>query len=287
MTVALLASHADPASVNIRDHVLKLAEWRTLEASVEGIPVRESDGGLLLFETPRLHLECDLLDRALAQAVGREIDAILVLSKHKAASGSPSLTVHPIGNYRAAEFGGRAGALVPAAPALATRALRALAREARAARLPHAVTWEATHHGPYFETPTAFVEIGTTEAAWRDPALGALVARAVLDAARAGPALAAEFEPVVVAVGGSHYVPRATDIAKKRKVAVGHMIPGYQLDAGLQPEVAKLAATRTPEAEAFIVDDRGFEVDATPVLAALEEAGLRRARAEDFAELRP
>lgn len=283
MTVALLVSHADPASVNIRDRLRELVAWTIMDEHLDGLPfLRADEQDLLMFESPKLHLECDLIDRELQDATREHIDAIVVLSKHKAASGTPALTAHPIGNWNNADFGGRPRALTPSAPALMTRLLLGLAAEAKASGVRHDVTFEATHHGPHLETPTAFVEIGTDESAWSDPALGAVVARAVLEAAGGGPPLVPDEEPVLIGVGGSHYMPRATDLARKRCVAFGHFLPGYQIDAGVTTDVVRDAVARTPGASGFFVDERGVKGDLGPIVAALEEAGLRRVAADDL-----
>lgn len=277
MTVALLCSHADPASVNIRDRLRELVPWTITDDHLDGLPILEAEEtGLLLVESPRMHLECDLIDRALAAATNVPIEAVLVLSKHRAASGSSALTVHPIGNWGEADFGGRARTVTPAAPALMARLLRALGDGAREARLSHSVTLEATHHGPFLETPTAFVEIGTTEDAWRDPRLGEVVARAVLEAASAPNPVVDASEPVLLAVGGSHYAPRATDLVRKRRASVAHVLPAYAVDAGVDADVVRQAVARSPGASGYFLDERGMKGDVTPVLRVLEEAGLQR-----------
>ncbi|HVM44841.1 MAG TPA: D-aminoacyl-tRNA deacylase [Candidatus Thermoplasmatota archaeon] len=248
MTVLILVSRPDPASATIRDALLDMEPWKD-RGAFEGLPVGELPG-FLMVEVDRLHLECDHLDARL-RAAGLAFDAILVASKHKAESGKPALTVHPIGNLADADFGGLPRRLVPTAPRLMSRVLRRLAAEARG--LKHQVTFEATHHGPYLETPTAFVEIGTDERSWADRDLGRRVARALLAADEPS---AGDVAPTLVMVGGSHYAPRASDLVRNARANVGHIIPGYALERGVPPGVVLDAIRQTPGCQGYYLDER-------------------------------
>lgn len=248
MPILVLVSRPDPASVTIRDALLDMEPWEEAGA-FEGLPVRARPG-FLMVETDRLHLECDGLD-ARMRAAGLSFEAILVASKHKAESGKPALTVHPIGNFGNADYGGLPRRLVPTAPLLMSRVLRRL--HAEAAGTKHQVTFEATHHGPHLETPTAFVEIGTDEASWGDRSLGRRVARAILAAAEP---TAGDAAPTLVAIGGSHYAPRATDLVRQSKANFGHIVPGHALDRGLPPSVMLDAVRGTPGCQGYYLDPR-------------------------------
>lgn len=116
------------------------------------------------------------------------ISNIIFLSKHSAASGQPSLTVHPIGipyltsNLRG---GGIPGRCAPANPlaALLYRAIYSAwgSWELQALKEQFTVTLEATHHGPFSNLPCAFIEIGSTEAQWGIPEAGELWAQTLID----------------------------------------------------------------------------------------------------------
>jgi D-aminoacyl-tRNA deacylase len=215
----LIASEPDEASRNQRAALLELASWSEDEA-FEGSPAW-SLRDTLLVTTREAHLYRDHLDRDLSIAFGETLEFVVYLSKHRSESETRSLTVHPIGNPVDAAFGGQPGVLVPAAARWMTAALRALRREARS--LPYEVTFEATHHGPYLESPTFFIEQGSTEPEWEDREASAAIARALLD-------LAPLDAPVAVGMGGGHYVPRHRDLALERKIAFGHLLPAYALE---------------------------------------------------------
>ncbi len=159
-----VASAADEASQNQRDALLELTSWDREEAFGGAPSWRLRD--VVVVTIPEHHLYRDHLDRDLETTFGDRADLLVYLSKHRSESRRPSLTVHPIGNPRAAEFGGQPETLVPSAPRWMTAALRGLRRES--AGLAYEVTFEATHHGPFLTAPTFYIEQGSTEAEWGD-----------------------------------------------------------------------------------------------------------------------
>ena len=229
----LAASDADEASRGQRQTLLEAASW-SAEPTFEGRPAwRFRD--LVLATIDGSHLHRDHLDRDLERAFGEPADLVVYLSKHKSESERPSLTVHPIGNPATAEFGGRPETLVPSAPRWMTAALRALKRAA--APLAYAITFEATHHGPYLTAPTFYIEQGSTAREWNDVAASRTIARVLLD-------LTPVDAPIAVGFGGGHYVPRHTDLALERRIAFGHLLPAYALERA-PPAIVDQAIERT------------------------------------------
>ncbi len=254
MTTLILVSRADRASVTIRDALLAMAPWKE-EGAFHGLPVRRY-GGFAMAETERLHLECDGIDAELRKA-GVPAEVVLFASRHRAESGKPALTVHPLGNWGDAALGGKARTVVPTAPVVMGRILRRL--HAEAAGLKHEVTLEATHHGPWLDTPAMFVEIGTDERAWADPDLGTRVARSLLAARTPS---AGDAAPTLLALGGSHYAPRATDLVRKARANVGHVLPSYALERGVDPATVLEAIRATPGCQGYFADAK--QVEAIP-----------------------
>src|SRR2546427_6881553 len=154
-----VASEEDEASRNQREALLELASWDHEEAFGGTPSWRLRD--MVLVTIPELHLFRDHLDRDLQASFGDRADLVVYLSKHRSESRRPSLTVHPIGNPRAAEFGGQPETLVPSAPQWMTAALRGLRRGA--VGLAYEVPLQTTHHGPYLTAPAVYNEPGSTE----------------------------------------------------------------------------------------------------------------------------
>lgn len=217
----LVCSTEDNASVNIRDSLLSSGGW-SRSGELEGAPVHYK-GEMAMITVPRLHLYCDNIDLEAEEVLGRRPSEVVFLSRHKAASGQRSLTVHPIGNWGAAEYGGRERALVPAAPHLMTSLLRQLKKEA--AGLDFEITFEVTHHGPYLATPTLFIEIGSSEATWGSIDAAGAIARALQNVEVASC-------PTAMGIGGGHYAPRFTEASLGKRISFGHMLPNYAIDLG-------------------------------------------------------
>ena len=251
----LLATTEDPASMALHKAVLARGAWKALPAPAG--TALHALGSCRLWKLSEPFLHCDNVDVRWQQsdaggdgALPREL---LFLSRHASASGEPCLTVHPIGvpdgttpSAQLAITGGRAGAVVPPSPRLASL-YRRLRTARRAGQLPDGfgVSLEATHHGPHVGTPSAFVEIGSTEAEWGRADAAASLVGALLEELAAelaapdgadGPGAPPPTRGVVVGVGGGHYAPKLGDVASKQGAAVGHILASYAVGFAPLPE---------------------------------------------------
>lgn len=267
----LVASEADEASRAQRDALLELASWSE-DARFEGLPTWRR-GDLWLVTIAEHHLYRDRLDETIAGHFGGPPELLVYLSKHRSESGTPSLTVHPIGNLGSADFGGVARTLVPAAARAMTAALRALRREA--AGLRYNVTFEATHHGPYLATPTFYIEQGSTEQEWADREAARAIARTLLG-------LEPVDAPIAIGVGGGHYVPRHTDVALERRVAFGHLLPAYALPSVDEAMLAQ-AVDASRATLAYVHRKSISKPDARRLEERLEALGVKVVREADLA----
>ncbi len=228
MSVLFICSEPDLPSVNMREELLGKGGWEESDAGEGRTLHRRGDDCIL--SVPGLHIRLDGID-ATAADLGFEADAVVFMSRHASASGAPSLTVHPIGNYNDNRLGGRERELVPAAPGLMGDALR---RIAAARPLPgFTVCYEVTHHGPWLETPTFFIEIGSDERNWGNRDAARLLA-AAMDGMRSAD------HPAAVGIGGGHYAPRFTEVALEYALDFGHMVPGYQLEGRDDEDILRM-----------------------------------------------
>src|SRR3989454_677179 len=259
-----VASEEDEASRNQREALLELASWDREEAFGGAPSWRLRD--MVLVTISELHLFRDHLDRDLQASFGDRADLVVYLSKHRSESRRPSLTVHPIGNPRGAEFGGQPETLVPSSPRWMTAALRGLRKEAKG--LPYNVTFEATHHGPYLTKPTFYIEQGSTETEWADLAASRAIARVLL-------ALEPVDAPIAIGLGGGHYMPRHTDLALDRRIAFGHLLAAYALE-GASGSAIDQAVERTKGATMAYVHRKSLaKPDVRAFEERLEKLGLR------------
>jgi D-aminoacyl-tRNA deacylase len=265
----------DPASERVAGALMGAGHFKAA-GPLPGTAV-DTPSSTLLMEAEGSMLEADYIERrGKVAAGGSAITRVLFLSKHSAASGKRSLTVHSVGNLGGdAKFGGQPRRIVPPDPEAATALLRALSDVAPGCGA--SATFESTHHGPVLEVPALFVEVGSTLADWRNDAMAEAVARAVLGAwmplADRPPAGEA-----VAGVGGGHYHPKHTDFARRTGTPVGHLVPDHALadtdDATLDQVVALTGARRV------LIDGRSLTArDRLRVRQAAERNG---AAAEDL-----
>lgn len=151
---------------------------------------------------------------------------------HSSASATPALTAHPIGNFTDAQYGGRPGRVVKAAPAAMSSALRSIKKYCTLQG--YSICFEVTHHGPWLETPTFFLEIGSVMEQWKDPEAGALQAKVLEDS------VPEEGYTDLLGVGGGHYAPRFTELALGYKVNFGHMLANYKLEGAGDEDVCRM-----------------------------------------------
>jgi len=251
MHIALLHSRIDPAGTNLARCIRSLLDER------EGWPLCRA-ASLSFHETGERIIYVEEADAGLGA------DLLVFLSRHTSSHPVPALTVHVTGNFGEPAFGGEARSLAPAAPAMMHAVLRGLAAHAPAG---YRVSYEATHHGPTaLSIPSLFVEIGSTEKEWTDPAAAKAAALAVLEASP-GPAIP------LVGFGGTHYAVRQTEIALSSQGAFGHIAPSREVPL-LDGAIVRAMAEKTGAVAAYI--DRkalpGKEVDR--LLAVLDGAGL-------------
>lgn len=157
-----------------------------------------------------------------------DTDLIVYLSRHKAKSGKPSLTVHPIGNYGKADFGGKDHTLVDTNSLALKQSLVSIHRHAMEMNLTEKfeITVEVTHHGPTNNAQTLFIEVGSSKKEWANLEACECIARAVLDINKYSKLKSTS----AIYFGGTHYSIKATKIMLDEEgsdIAIGHMCPRY------------------------------------------------------------
>jgi D-aminoacyl-tRNA deacylase len=271
----IVTSAEDAASMNIRDKLLKLAEWE--ETGIfEGSPVlSREDCDMVLIKD--IHLHRELLDADVEKALGKRYDTMIFASRHRSESGLRTLTVHALGNYGAADFGGRPGKLVPTDPRLMTKALLLLKKYGSGLRF--GISFETTHHGPYLETPTFFIEIGSGPDAWPEPEPAAAIARVILDL---GGGEITGSDAIGIGFGGGHYAPRHTDVVERMNISMGHMVPDYAI-ARVDREMLAQMIERTPGASVAYFHKKAVKNPRKKELVdMLSGLGIRTVRSADL-----
>jgi D-aminoacyl-tRNA deacylase len=263
MTVLIVASAEDPASMNIKTSLIEQTSWEE-HGTFYDTPVYSSRSmeNVVLVTIPDKKIRHENIDFEVHEQLRITPRIVIFLSRHRSKMGEPTLTVHPIGNYGAAEFGGEPKKLIPAAPRTMTALLRQIKRNLKATDLTYQVCYEVTHHGPMLQIPTVFVEVGSTEVQWQQKEPASVIATSLLDVLHDK-----HYEedyskdiPVLVGIGGGHYAPRFTDVAFERNVAFGHMIPSYHIDEGnIDWAMIQQAIQMTPDASGVYLHKKALK----------------------------
>jgi D-aminoacyl-tRNA deacylase len=237
MTIAIVVSRDDRASVHIGEQLLAQADWEN--AADDSRP--DADGGGRYYRSGPYELrEFDALHINIddpAPAFSEEPELLVFVSRHSGETGA-LLTGHFTGNFGTAEYGGRDRELTEAAPSALSAYVSALEAHAPAG---YDVAIEGTHHGPTgLDTPSMFAELGSGDEQWDDPAGARAVAQAVLSLRGVAP----HRERQLVGIGGGHYAPRFSRVVQETPWAVGHIASDWQLE--------ELGDPRTAEARTLI-----------------------------------
>ncbi len=278
----IVSSKEDKASENILSHILKREHEEVEE--FEGNPIyriggKKTDHVVTLNEH---HIYYDDIDEKIEGVLGDEFKEFVFISRHSSEAGVNSLTVHPIGNFGEAKFGGKEEKLVPCSPENMTKALLILEKNTREKDLKdhYEVSFEATHHGPFLKKPTYYIEIGSEESAWTDEKAGEVIASTVMsDELKDN---VEDVGPVCICIGGGHYAPRFTDLALNRKVSIGHMVPGWGM-RHITEESFEEMVQKTPRAE-YLYFDRSSTTGKERKKAGswAEDLGLEVVRSDRF-----
>ena len=234
MVSLIIVSRGDVASTNQAEELLKLCDWELLEP-VEGKAAYSFLHARMWWMDDGCLWEDDL-DKRWELSTGEKPNEIIFPSRHSAASGNASLTLHPIGTMQVPvdqvpEYGGRAADCPPPNPRLAAwwREMNRVASDMDEFDL----SLETTHHGPWIETPSLFIEIGSTAETWGHKEAAVILAGIIyrglgLDGNN-GLGKWKGSGRVVVTLGGGHYAPRANMLGLHDEVWIGHMLATYAL----------------------------------------------------------
>jgi D-aminoacyl-tRNA deacylase len=233
---AIVASKADPASLNMAQNLIKHHKFNRTSAGESGPETYHThDVSMMILEKECIHVQ--------PQDLKLKPSSIIFASKHRSTTNTPALTVHATGNLtREASFGGSPEQLSQVEPFRIRQALTVLKQEARRASLKIETTMEATHHGPTsFNVPVCFVEIGSTPEEWGDLVLGRIAADAVMAAAGESDATRTN----AVGFGGTHYSNKLTEMCTETDYQIGHIVPRHAFDAKVSERMLREAFQKT------------------------------------------
>ena len=252
MKYLIIASKKDPAGMNIIENLKKLNCQ---------IPIH-------LVETEIIHTEN--IDKKF------DTDFIIFASKHQSQIPNKTLSIHSIGNFKEAKYGGKSNTLSPASALLTKYFFQTLNKNNN---LNYEVTLEATHHGPLIETPSIFIEIGSTKSEWEDKKAGKLIAETIIESVNS---FKKKSYKIAIGIGGPHYCPSFNKIQLGDKFAISHIVPKYNLP--LTKNLIEQLINKTQEKLTHaIIDWKGFtnSPERQEAIENIESFGLQVLRTSD------
>ena len=231
-TYLIVASKKDEAGINITTHLSQFQNSGKFD--------------FYLVEEDMLFTENLDLEKI------NKYDFIVFASKHKSLKNEKALTVHPVGNFRIAEFGGENGKLCKSSALFQKQLFEKLQSNVKKYNLKnYDVSLEATHHGPLIDKPCVFIEIGSTEIEYKDRRAGFVIAKTIsetIENFKENP-----YNEVAIGIGGPHYCPNFNKIQLNSNVAISHVISQYVFP--LTEEMVKEAIEKTDEEIDFALLD--------------------------------
>ena len=259
MEIAIIASKKDQASMNIRSNLIK--SFSKTNILFDNEPVY-SYKNIKLYNINKESVYYENIDKEI------NADFFIFISKHQSQAGIPTLSVHNIGNWSDNKVGGKKNTLVYASALMINKAFLALNEFGK--NSGYEIVYEATHHGPFLEKPTFFIEIGSTEKQWLDKKAGSIISDTLLKCLFEDNAI---FK-VVIGIGGLHTCPEFNKIALRNKIALSHICPKYMLSS-LTKEMLEEAINKTVEKVNYILLDwKGLGSEKQRVITILKELNL-------------
>jgi D-aminoacyl-tRNA deacylase len=239
MVVLIVASNSDIASMTLYHSMLRLEGWSSPSNCTVGEHRTHESGLVNLLLIDILHIRADNIDVDYMESTGVSVEGVLILSRHVSSSETPAMTLHAIGIPGILPFGeigisgGLNGVLVPPNPFFAPL-FRTMTKFAKERKIDDEfdLTLETTHHGPVLNTPTLYIEIGSTEKEWiRDDVADcwAETISHVLGLFTAEKPYIDNNLDVMIGFGGGHYAPRHKAVILESNINLGHVIANYSL----------------------------------------------------------
>lgn len=286
MEVAIIASSEDIASSNIYKNLISSFDFRKINEKFRGNDVLQfirGNTGLRAFLINGL-IHAENLDREIKKSeLMDKIDLMVFVSRHVSKENTPSFTVHSIGNWGKADYGGKDRALCQTHPIFLKSFFAELnknllnknfllLREAKNFQ----VTMEATHHGPYVECPAVFVEIGSTENEWSNEENGKIISHSIISALNK---IENNYK-VAIGFGGTHYCSNFNKIMLNTDIAFSFICPKHSLEK-LDKNLLQQAVNKThPKVDFAVLDWKGLGREKRRIIKLLEETGLEYKRNE-------
>jgi D-aminoacyl-tRNA deacylase len=202
--------------------------------------------------------------------------SFIFLSRHRSASGIPSLTCHSTGNFsNDTSYGGKPSELGMANPSMLKAYLNEL-NQNRSLVPEYEITLEATHHGPTsLKGSVIFVEIGSGPEQWRDAVAARVVCNSILKACSLKPRSTSR---VALALGGTHYPEKVNKLLLETDFSVAYIATKNNLQFVDYDMIQQMLVRSTERITHILLDWKGLGKYKRNVLDTIEKTDLEIVR---------
>jgi D-aminoacyl-tRNA deacylase len=271
--IAIISSSKDPAGVNIRQNLIKHYDFKIANEKFDNNEVFESS---IEDKKIKIYLVNDELIHS--ESIDKKIgaDILIFASKHRSKEDTKAFTAHSIGNWHDNSAGGKEKTLCNSSAVLLKTIFIEMARHEK--EDGYEITMESTHHGPYTETPSVFVEMGSTEAEWNSESNGKFIADVIMNGLKSKES---DYR-IAIGLGGTHYCSNFNKIALRTDIAFSFICPKFHLDK-LDTDIIKQAIAQTKEKVDFaVLDWKGLGQEKQKILGILKELNLEYKRTDQL-----
>ena len=196
-----------------------------------------------------------------------EKDIICFPYSHSSSKGIASFTTHSLGNFKDdPELGGLPKTLVDAAPLEMLSFLHTIYKK----DVPIDRVYEATHHGPFVNKPSFFIELGGNS----ETISNTDYIKNMIDAFIESLDNRINSYTIVVGIGGMHYASTFTKLAITKNYAFSFIVSKYNVQY-LDENLIRQLVAKSKGLEKFVIEKKSLNAtDRNRVLSLIEEEGF-------------
>ncbi|MFA6089677.1 MAG: D-aminoacyl-tRNA deacylase [Candidatus Woesearchaeota archaeon] len=275
MKFAIIVSKKDIAGLNIKDKLQKYHSFLPTEEIFDSNSVmkfgdKNNEVKLFTIENDSIHSEN--IDKKIYA------DNFIFATKHQAASGTHSLSIHVPGNFGMAGAGGKNHFLGKAMSSFMKYSYKRMQELSEG--LNFQIIQECTHHGPCIDKPVMFIEIGSSQESWIREDAGKIIAQIIYE-------LVVNEIPILkeyAVIGGMHYNYVADKINKNTEFCVGHICTKYNMDNLNEEIVEQIVLKSETSSVEFLFDWKGANTaeSRNKVISIIESKGYKWHRSDKF-----
>jgi D-aminoacyl-tRNA deacylase len=284
MNIVIVLDENDTASMNIKERLLEQNIFAKTSMKFKNDLLYSYRNAYLLTNTVH-SAEAENVDEDIAEITSIKPDLIIFPTVHSSQSGIPSLTVHTQGNWGIAELGGLDKRLGFAAEPFLKEGLQYMFEQQK--KYPSLsefdVIQEATHHGPVLNTPSMFIEIGSTPQEWKNSDAGKLLADTIVYLIDSSTRIQEAKYETIVGIGGTHSCKNFKKIMLFHETyALGHVCPKYALELLDETMIRQALKNSMHHATKVMLDWKGMGKEKERILTLLADMHITYERTKDF-----